>query len=65
MLKYIRENLSGILFIALLFAMSCKTGEGCPTKQYQTQVNRRGEASSKHGKSSLFPKSMSKQIYKN
>jgi hypothetical protein len=47
-----------LLCLAILTAgvTSCKTGEGCPTKNYTAKVGKDGNISTKKGKSGLFPK---------
>jgi phosphoenolpyruvate synthase/pyruvate phosphate dikinase len=35
---------------SMLLGTACKVGEGCPTKDYTAKVNRKGQLSTKHGK---------------
>jgi len=57
-----------LLFIALMACFSvssCKTGEGCEsTESYKAGTNRKGELSTKRGKSNLFSKKQRKKVKK-
>jgi hypothetical protein len=48
-----------LLGLFLVGGTACQRKSGCPTAEYtQMKTNRKGELSSKGGKSQLFPKHM-------
>lgn len=64
--KTFLKNLPSILIVSLLVfsgstMSSCNRGTGCKMNQSQVKANRKGELSSKRGKTNLFPKKMRKK----
>jgi hypothetical protein len=48
-----------LLFVLAATSVACQRKSGCPTAEYtKVKVNKKGDLSSKGGKSQLFPKNM-------
>jgi len=60
MKKYISYLLSAALFIALM--SSCSRGSGCPAESAAGNVDKRGQLTTKPGKSALFDKKTTKKM---
>jgi hypothetical protein len=48
-----------------LAVASCRVKSGCPTDQYRAKVGKNGNASTKRGKTNLFPKDMRRKMNAN
>ena len=65
--KYIKLVFTSFVLSSLILStQSCRTGYGCKTsEQYQVKTDKRGNLSSKKGKTALFDKKTMKKIKSN